>query len=47
MLKITEELRDELVEYLSFRPYRESAVAISKLSRLEKIEEIKKEEVKK
>jgi hypothetical protein len=39
MLKITEELRDNLIAYLSTKPYKEVAQGISELSRLEKIVE--------
>lgn len=41
MLKITEELRDSLIKYLSSRPYAEVAQGIVELSRLEKIVEPK------
>ncbi len=46
MLKITEELRDNLIKYLSSKPYLEVAQGIAELSKLEKIVEPKEQKIK-
>ncbi len=43
MLKITEQLRDEILRYLCQKPYMEVVNKVMALSALQKVEEVKED----